>query len=84
MGTPFIHLPLTFFGSWEILEKDWRTKREKEILQLSTRGFSINEIADEIFVSPDTVKFHRRKLFEKLEVTNISEAISFATSNKLI
>lgn len=69
---------------WEISEKTSLTKREKEILQFSTRGLTINEIADTIFVSPDTVKFHRRKLFEKLEVTNISEAIAYATNNKLI
>jgi DNA-binding CsgD family transcriptional regulator len=71
-------------GFWEDAEKTSLSKREKEILQLSTRGFTINEIANEIFVSPDTVKFHRRKLFEKLEVTNISEAIVYATNNKLI
>ena len=60
------------------------TSREKEILQHSTRGYTINEIAEAIFVSPDTVKFHRKKLFEKLEVANISEAIAYATNNKLI
>jgi DNA-binding NarL/FixJ family response regulator len=60
------------------------TSREVEILQYSTRGYTINEIANAIFVSPDTVKFHRKKLFEKLEVTNISEAIAYATNNKLI
>ncbi|WP_100430828.1 LuxR C-terminal-related transcriptional regulator [Flavobacterium sp. 1] len=43
--------------------------------EVSTRAFTIREIAKEIFVSPDAVKFHRRKLFEKLEVNNISEAI---------
>jgi len=60
------------------------TSREVEILQYSSRGYTINEIANAIFVSPDTVKFHRKKLFEKLEVTNISEAIAYATNNKLI
>ena len=69
---------------WETSEKVSLSRREKEILQFSTRGFTINEIADTIFVTPDTVKFHRRKLFEKLEVTNISEAIAYATNNKLI
>jgi DNA-binding CsgD family transcriptional regulator len=69
---------------WETSQKTTLSKREIEVLQLSTRGYTINEIADAIFVSPDTVKFHRRKLFEKLEVTNISEAIVYATNNKLI
>ncbi|WP_163407289.1 response regulator transcription factor [Flavobacterium ajazii] len=69
---------------WEESKKVSLSKRETEILQLSSRGFTINEIADVLFISPDTVKFHRRKLFEKLEVTNISEAIAFVTGNKLI
>lgn len=69
---------------WKTEEKIKLTAREKEILQYSARGFKINEIAETIFVSPDTVKFHRKKLYEKLDVTNITEAISFATNNKLI
>jgi DNA-binding NarL/FixJ family response regulator len=69
---------------WKTTERIVLTNREKEVLQFSIRGFTIGEIAEAIFVSPDTVKFHRRKLFEKLEVTNISEAISYATNNKLI
>ncbi|WP_196895932.1 response regulator transcription factor [Aureivirga marina] len=69
---------------WKATEKIKLSNREKEILQYSTRGYTINEIAQAIFVSPDTVKFHRRKLFEKLEVINISEAIAYATNNRLI
>lgn len=70
--------------TWKCSEKLVLSKREKEILHYSTRGYTINEIADVIFVSADTVKFHRRKLFEKLQVANISEAIAFVENNKLI
>ena len=69
---------------WKQEERIKLSNREKEILHYSTRGYTINEIAESIFISPDTVKFHRRKLFDKLEVANISEAISYATNNKLI
>jgi len=69
---------------WQTTEKICLTNREKEILQFSIRGYTINEIARTIFVSPDTVKFHRRKLFNKLGVANISEAIVCATNNRLI
>jgi DNA-binding CsgD family transcriptional regulator len=69
---------------WEKSEKITLTDREKEILHFSTGGLTINDIADKLFISPDTIKFHRRKLFEKLNVSNISEAISYVTSNKLI
>jgi DNA-binding CsgD family transcriptional regulator len=69
---------------WKESEIEKLTRREKEILQFSSKGLTINEIANRIFVSPDTVKFHRKKLFEKLDVSNISEAITYATNNKLL
>nr|BFF38260.1 hypothetical protein BACY1_00650 [Tenacibaculum mesophilum] len=69
---------------WKTEKEVELSNREKEILKFSVRGFTINEMAESMYVSPDTVKFHRRKLFEKLEVTNISEAIIYATNNKLI
>ncbi|WP_312192935.1 LuxR C-terminal-related transcriptional regulator [Sphingobacterium sp.] len=37
-----------------------------------------------MFVSIDTVKFHRRKLFEKLGVNNMNEALVFALNNRLL
>ncbi len=69
---------------WKSVKKIELSDREKEILQYSVRGFNINEIAESIFIAPDTVKFHRRKIFEKLNVSTISEAISFVTRNRLI
>ncbi len=69
---------------WKETEVIKLTSREREILHYSTRGYTISEVAEAIFVSPDTVKFHRKKLFEKLDVANISEAIVYATNNKLI
>lgn len=69
---------------WKTLQKIELSDREKEILRYSIRGYAINEISEKIFVSPDTVKFHRKKIFEKFDVANISEAINYATVNKLI
>ncbi len=69
---------------WKTMDKITLTNREKEILQFSIRGYSVGEIAETIFVSPDTVKFHRRKLFAKLDVANISEAIAYATNNNIL
>lgn len=71
-------------NKWETKEKIKLSERETEILVLYARGLTINEIAEKIFISPDTVKFHRRKLFEKIGVDNITEALSYATSNKLL
>ena len=71
-------------GFWKKAEKIILSDREKEIMHFSTTGLTITEIAEKLFISPDTVKFHRRKLFEKLNVSNIAEAIAYVTSNKLI
>ena len=69
---------------WIKKEKIVLTDREKDILKLSTSGFTVSNIAEKLFVSPDTIKFHRKKLFEKLNVSNIAEAVSYSTTNKLI
>lgn len=69
---------------WESPQIIQLSDREREIIHLSIRGFKVEEIAKEISLSPNTVKFHRKKLFEKLEVSTIIEAISFANNNKLI
>jgi DNA-binding CsgD family transcriptional regulator len=71
-------------GFWETNEKINLTDREREILCLSIQGLSVNDIAQQIFISADTVKFHRRMIFEKLGVANITEAISFAINNRLL
>ncbi|WP_100074818.1 response regulator transcription factor [Chryseobacterium camelliae] len=71
-------------GKWNSEQKAKLSERELEMLRLYARGLTINEIAEKMFLSADTVKFHRRKLFEKVNVQNITEALAFATNNKLI
>lgn len=60
------------------------TEGEKSVLTLSIQGYTMSEIADRICLSPDTVKKYRQRIFEKLGVRNISEAIAAATNNKLL
>lgn len=60
------------------------TDGEKSVLTLSIQGYTMSEIADIIYLSPDTIKKYRKRIFEKLEVRNISEAIVAATNNKLL
>lgn len=69
---------------WEKEEKVKLSEREIQILEFSARGLTINEIAEKICLSTDTVKFHRKKIFNKIDVQNISEALSYAKINKLI
>lgn len=60
------------------------TEEERAILLLSAQGYKMEEIADQICKSIDTIKFYKRRLFNKLEVKNITEALSHASNNKLI
>ncbi|MGV4415092.1 response regulator transcription factor [Chryseobacterium sp. T1] len=71
-------------GKWKKEEKIKLSEREIEILRFYARGLTINDISEKIFLSTDTVKYHRRKLFEKIGVQNIAEALAYAINNKLI
>lgn len=54
--------------------------REHQVLQLMAFGKTNQEIADELFVSSNTVKTHTSRLYEKLEVKRRTEAIQKARS----
>jgi len=69
---------------WCKSEKPKLTKREVEILRLHAQGLTINQIAEKIFVASDTVKYYRRRIFERLGVNNTVEALAYAVNNKII
>ncbi|WP_233805330.1 response regulator transcription factor [Paraburkholderia sp. HP33-1] len=49
--------------------------REKEVLDLITKGFKAHEIAELMQLSPFTVKTFTRRIYSKLKVTSKAEAI---------
>ena len=51
--------------------------REFEILNLTVSDKTNREIADQVFVSVNTVKYHLKNVYEKLGVNNRKEAIQF-------
>jgi DNA-binding NarL/FixJ family response regulator len=53
--------------------------REVDVLALLTRGFGNSEIADQLFLSSNTVKIHVARLLGKLGVANRVQAATFAT-----
>ena len=70
--------------SWHESEREALTEFEKSVLVLSNRGYTMNEIADTIYKSVDSVKGYRKSLFAKLGVSNITEAIACAKSRRLV
>jgi len=58
--------------------------REKEILTHLTNGLSYKMIAESCEISIDTVRFHIKKIYEKLHVHSMTEAVSKALRDKLV
>jgi NarL family two-component system response regulator LiaR len=60
------------------------TDREKEILKLMTEGLSNPEMADRLFVSRSTIKFHVSNILSKLGAESRTEAVAIAIHNNLL
>jgi DNA-binding NarL/FixJ family response regulator len=52
------------------------TRRELEVLRLLGDGYTNRSIAEELFISTGTVKFHVNRILTKLRVANRAEAVS--------
>lgn len=52
------------------------TPKEKEILSLLSEGLLYKEIADKLSITSGTVKQHIHRIYEKLHVSNKTEAIN--------
>jgi DNA-binding NarL/FixJ family response regulator len=62
----------------ELQPEQLLTKREREVLAEVTTGASNKEIAERLFISPNTVKNHIHNMLEKLGLKNRHELSSFA------
>ena len=60
------------------------TKRELEILDLIARGMSNREIANQLFVSENTIKTHSSRLFDKLSAKRRTQAVQIGKEMGLI
>jgi DNA-binding NarL/FixJ family response regulator len=57
--------------------------REKEVLGLLVDGLSYKMIAGKLSITYDTVRAHMKKIYEKLHVASMTEAVAKAISQKL-
>jgi RNA polymerase sigma factor (sigma-70 family) len=60
------------------------TEREREILQLLAEGKRNDDIAKQLYISPQTVQTHVRNILGKLRVHSKLEAVSFAVKHGAI
>ena len=58
--------------------------RESEILKHLSKGMNYKDVAEELFLSPHTVKTHIKNIYSKLHVNSRAEAVYKAVQQKLI
>lgn len=64
--------------------KEDLTQREKQILELIVKGYSNQQIADELHISIPTVKTHRSSILFKCDVKNTASLVRFVLENDLL
>ena len=78
----------------EIIEAEWPgapdvghaeplTPRQREILELVASGLSNHEIAERLVISDETVRWHTKQIYRRLDVRNRTEAAAYAREFKL-
>jgi|SRR5690554_1842073 len=75
--------PLTPEGD-EVLEKVKLSKREVEVLKQLATGLTARAIAENLYISPSTVRKHIENIYQKLQAHSKIEAVEKARKQRLI
>jgi DNA-binding NarL/FixJ family response regulator len=61
------------------------TDRERDVLELLVSGVTSNrDLADRLFVSENTIKFHLRNILDKLHLSSRAQVIAYAMQHRLV
>ncbi|HEY8490475.1 MAG TPA: response regulator transcription factor [Dehalococcoidia bacterium] len=60
------------------------TEREREVLTLTAAGYTNQEIAERLYISPKTVDTYRQRIMEKLDLHHRSELVRYALEKGLL
>ena len=60
------------------------TNREKEVLACIVEGLAYKMIADKLSISYETVRSHVKKIYEKLHVASLTEAVGKAMRERIV
>ncbi|MFN8697747.1 MAG: LuxR C-terminal-related transcriptional regulator [Flavobacteriales bacterium] len=60
------------------------SERELEVIRLIAEGYTNNEIATKLFLSPHTVNTHRKNIMQKLGVNNTAAIVLYAVKTELV
>lgn len=61
-----------------MVESPTLTARERQLVQLFSEGYTTNEIAEQLHVSPKTVATHRENVLHKLQLRGVAELTRYA------
>jgi DNA-binding CsgD family transcriptional regulator len=70
------------FDSDDLAKKYKITKRETEVIELICQGKTNKEIAEQLFISVETVKDHNYKIFQKAGVKNRTQLVNLINNFK--
>lgn len=61
------------------------TERERDVLELLVSGVTSNrDLAEKLFVSENTVKYHLRNILDKLHLNNRAQVVAYAVRHGLV
>lgn len=63
---------------------DVLTPRESDVLAYLAKGYSTDEIAQALFIAPNTVRNHIQNIFQKLQIHSRAEAVAYAIKYGLV
>ncbi len=64
------------------ISKTGLTEREIEILKNMVAGLDYRQIGEKLFISPNTVRNHITKIYDKLHISSKTQAVNLAIKNK--
>lgn len=83
--TPSVALRVMQYFNAPVTQKEYGlTPKESEVLKLLSDGLSYKMAADKLGVSYFTINAHVKKIYEKLHVHSLGEAVSLALKNKIV
>ncbi|HEY3475652.1 MAG TPA: LuxR C-terminal-related transcriptional regulator, partial [Anaerolineales bacterium] len=78
------NMDLSVLPSWEVALPEPLTDREQEVLDLLAAGLTNREIAEDLIISPETVKKHTGNIYRKLGASNRTQAVARARELNLL
>jgi DNA-binding NarL/FixJ family response regulator len=84
--TPSVALRvMNYFNQSKTKAADYNlTQKESEVLSLLAEGNSYKMVADKLNISYSTVNSHIKKIYEKLHVHSLGEAVAMALKNRIV